>query len=239
MKPTAGIVIDQRFNGPPRIANGGYACAVVAKAVDGLAAVTLRRPVPVAQRLTLSTSGGRASLHSPDGELLAEAVSIDDLDVVVPGPVSVADAEAAMGRYPGRDWGERMFPCFVCGPDRTDGFGVFPGPVTDRDVAAALWTPHPAEATGDGRMPTELTWAVLDCTGSWAAVIRHDLPTGVVLGRMATDIVNAPQAGQTYVTVGWAELRDGRKLPAGAALFTRAGQLLASARLLCIEPRTR
>jgi hypothetical protein len=231
------VVIDARFTGPPQIANGGYACAVVAAGVDGPAEVTLHRPVPVARPLMLSTHGRQVTLHGPDGQLLVEAAPIDSLDITAPPPVSVADASAAMDRCPAHDLGERMFPCFVCSPNRADGLGVFPGPVTDRDLAAALWTPDAAMAAGDGRMPAELTWAVLDCTGSWAAVLRHD-PALALLGQMSTDLVDAPRAGQTYVTVGRAGPRDGRRLPATAALFTRDGELLASARLLCIEPKT-
>ena len=49
VSPTATstrIVLERRFNGPPATANGGYACGVVAKHVDGPAAVSLRRPGP-------------------------------------------------------------------------------------------------------------------------------------------------------------------------------------------------
>lgn len=236
---SAQVVIDERFNGPPGVANGGYACATVAGALDGPAATTLLQPVPVATPLVLDPRTQRATLHSTDGQLLAEAVPVDSLDEPTPEPVTLDEARAAMRRYPARDWGARMFPCFVCGPDRADGFGVFPGPVPGRDVAAAVWRTDRASADGDGQVPDELCWAVLDCTGSWAAMIHNGLQTGALLGRMTARILAPPDAGASYVTVGWAGARDGRKLPAGAALFTEDGDLVAQARLLCVEPRPR
>jgi hypothetical protein len=231
------VVIDERFNGPPRIVNGGYACATVAGALDRPAEVTLRRPVPVATPLLLTSDKRRATLQTDADELLAEAVTVDGLDGPVPAPISVTDAQDAMTHYPAHTWGGRMFPCFVCGPDRSDGFGVFPGPVPGRDVAAAVWRPDPALADGSGHMPDQLSSAVLDCTGSWSAIIHNGLQTGVFLGTMTTEILHQPAAGEPCIAVGWAGPREGRKLAADAALFTESGRLLARAHLLCIEPR--
>lgn len=56
MSPTATttrIVLERRFNGPAATANGGYACGVVARHVDGPAHVSLRRPVPLGTPLAL------------------------------------------------------------------------------------------------------------------------------------------------------------------------------------------
>jgi len=41
------VVIDDRFNGPAGSANGGYACAMAARWVDGPGEVTLRVPPPL------------------------------------------------------------------------------------------------------------------------------------------------------------------------------------------------
>src|SRR5215218_4317713 len=41
------IVIDRRFRGPDQSGNGGYTCGLVAGAMDGPAAVTLRLPPPL------------------------------------------------------------------------------------------------------------------------------------------------------------------------------------------------
>lgn len=233
----ADITIDPRFTGPPDVTNGGYACATVARAVDAVAEVTLRRPVPVATPLVLAGDGDRAVLSTREHQPLAEGLAVGALDISPPAIVSSAEAADAMGRYPALHWGDRMFPCFVCGPDRPDSLGVFPGPVANRRVVASVWRPDGELATASGAMPDEVSWGVLDCTGTWAAMIRHDLQIGALLGRMTAQVHTPPAPGRTYVAVGWAFPRDGRKLPAHAAILADDGTTVAVARLLCIEPR--
>jgi hypothetical protein len=43
------------------------------------------------------------------------------------------------------------------------------------------------------------------------------------------------KAGQPYVVAGWRLAEDGRKLTAGSALFTAAGQVAAAARATWIR----
>ena len=50
------LVIDDRYNGPPASANGGYACGRIAAFVDGPARVTLRKPPPLHTDCLLYTS---------------------------------------------------------------------------------------------------------------------------------------------------------------------------------------
>ena len=70
MSPTATmstVVIARRHNGPPETANGGYACGLVARHVDGPAHVSLRRPVPLATPLELERhDDGHVTLHDGD-----------------------------------------------------------------------------------------------------------------------------------------------------------------------------
>lgn len=228
------IVVDGRFNGPPQVVNGGYACGLVAGALDGVVEASLKRPVPVETPLGLSVEDGEAVLRDDHGVELARGVSLGDLDIDVPGPVAVEDATAAMSDYPGREWGERMFPCFVCGPGREDSLGVFPGPIADLNVVAATWTP--SERFGEQRREL-ITSAVLDCTGTWGTMVHNECETGAFLARMAAQVNRTPALGETLVAVGWGGPREGRKLPAGAALYDSAGAVVACARLLCIEPR--
>ncbi len=64
------------------------------------------------------------------------------VDVDVPNPVSVVEAERGGARYPWRH--RHPYPtCFVCGPQRVagDGLCIFPGPVEGRSLFAAPWTP--------------------------------------------------------------------------------------------------
>ena len=97
------IVIPRRFRGPPQSANGGYACGIVATAVEGPAAeVTLRVPPPLQRDLELTaTAGGGAQLR--DGEtLVAEGRPLVALDLEIPEPVTLDDAEAARRDIRGR-----------------------------------------------------------------------------------------------------------------------------------------
>jgi hypothetical protein len=47
------VVIAKRFCGPPKSANGGYACGLLAAHVDGDAEITLLAPPPLGQRLEI------------------------------------------------------------------------------------------------------------------------------------------------------------------------------------------
>ena len=92
MSPTATtstVVIARRHNGPPETANGGYACGLVARHVDGPAHVSLRRPVPLATPLELERhDDGHVTLHDGDA-LIAEAdpaLPLDGLGVIF-GPL--------------------------------------------------------------------------------------------------------------------------------------------------------
>ena len=71
----------------------------------------------------------------------------------------------------------------------------------------------------------------------FGAMVAHDLLEGVLLGRMTAEIDEPVRAGESYVAVGWAEAADGRKLPAGAALFRNGSQPVARARLLTFPPK--
>jgi len=230
------LVIDERFNGPPGWANGGYVCGLLAGYQSGGAEVTLRRPIPLATPLTVVPldGGGRGLMHGT--QLVAEAFSTS-VDLAVPEPVALAEAQSAVKAYPGFKL-EGMFPCFVCGPSRArgDGFRVFPSPVSGRDVVAAPWIPEPAITDADGSISPEFVWAVLDCTGTWATIVHLGMQLAP-LGRQATRIISVPRGGQSCVVVGWPIKRDGRKAHGGAAVFSESGDLLAFSRVTCIEPR--
>jgi hypothetical protein len=116
VSPTASstrLVLERRFNGPPATANGGYACGVLARHVDGPAAVSLRRPVPLGTPLELERhDDGHVTLH--DGAtLIAEADPELPLDFEPPYLPSVEEAREAAARRPG-DWPETFDACYVC-----------------------------------------------------------------------------------------------------------------------------
>jgi hypothetical protein len=218
------LIIPARFNGPPGSANGGYTCGVVAALLGEPAEVTLRLPPPLERPLRVERDNGRVEVYDGDA-LVAEAVRAE-VDVEPPAAVALADAERAAAGYDG--FREHAFPtCFVCGPERDDGLGIYAGRVDGTDLVAAPWTPHESQR--------ELVWAALDCPGAFAVGFagRGEL----VLGRLAARIERVPDVGEPCVVVGWPLGRDGRKLYAGTALFTAGGELLARARATWIEPR--
>jgi hypothetical protein len=235
------IVIDSRFNGPPDSANGGYTCGLLAAAIDGPAEVTLRQPPPLARELTLSRDGDRVLLLDDD-QLVAEAARPEGTWDVPPA-VSLDEAQAAITNSHFLVLPRPFETCFVCGPSRArgDGLEIYAGPVEGREnLHAATWKPDGSVAGHDGHVRPEIVWASLDCPTSspvanWAT--PGETPRPIVLARLAVDAPAPIPADAEYVITAWRIAVDGRKRQAGAALFTPAGELLASARALWIELR--
>ncbi len=219
------MIVPGRYNGPPDSANGGYACGLVAGILGGVAEVTLRLPPPLDRELDVVRADGRIEIRDGDA-LVAEAERVE-LDVEVPEPVSVKAAEHASTRYEGFVH-HAYNTCFVCGPKREDGLGVYAGPVEGRPgLLAAPWMP------GEDVTP-ELVWAALDCPSGWA--VDDFQREGVLLGRMAAEIDRLPALGEPHVVLGWRIGEDGRKRYAGSALVTADGEVLARARSTWIVP---
>ena len=147
------------------------------------------------------------------------------VDVELPAPVSVHDAEEARERHV-RDWSPEFRECYVCGV-RVDGLEISVGPVVGREPLHASPIALP-ESTA------ELVWAAIDCPGAYAvgAEGRGD----VVLGRMIARVSRVPEAGEPCVVASWPLGEGGRKLFAGTALFAEDGKLLALARQIWIVP---
>jgi hypothetical protein len=214
------MIIPPRYNGPPDSANGGYAAGLLSEALGGGFEVTLRRPPPLGVDLDLVGN----ELKQGD-VVIAEARRIGEV-LDAPPPVSLEEAEAASKRYAG--FRQHAYPtCFTCGPERSDGLGIFPGPVEGREgVVAATWTPN--------EVRPEIIWAALDCPSGWA--VDDYSREGVLLGRMAAAIHELPAMGEPNVVIGWPIAEEGRKRQAGSALFDRDGGLLAAARSTWIVP---
>jgi hypothetical protein len=219
------VSIPARFNGPPRSANGGYACGLFAALLGGRAEVTLRTPPPLDVPLTVTQ--GEAGLRVAHGETLVAEVEPAEVELDVAAPVSVEEAADASRGYAGFE-AHAYATCYVCGPARQDGLGIYPGPVEGRDVVAAPWSP-PHD------VPDEIVWAALDCPSGWA--IDRFSREGVLLGRLAARIVAPVRGGARYVVLGWPLAADGRKRRAASAVFTRDGRLCAFARSTWLVPR--
>jgi hypothetical protein len=150
-----------------------------------------------------------------------------------PRPPTPEEARAAARAF--RGFEAHVFPgCFVCGPERADGDGlrIFPGPVAERDLVAAPWTPDPSLDAGDGRVAVPFLWAALDCPG----VFAFPQPERVVLlGELTVRLERRARVGESCLVVGWETGRDGRKHHTGTALFGGDDRLHGVARATWLE----
>jgi hypothetical protein len=202
------LTIPARYCGPTGSGNGGYACGAIAAYADGPVTVKLRRPPPLEVAMTVEQGGEGLLRVRYDGTLIAEtAPSAAPLaEQHVPGPISMDEVRAVTGRA--RYFEDPYFPdCFVCGTNREpgDGLRIFPGPMLDRPMWAAPWTPDRSvagpqsagpesvgpgtagpESAGPGSagpervgpesaVRPEVVWAALDCPSGIAAGEGTDL----------------------------------------------------------------
>jgi hypothetical protein len=225
------VIIDRRYEGIPGVSLGGYVAGVAAKELGGSVTVTLARIVEPGSTLTLERNGSEVRLHIAD-ELAATAVE-SPFETTAPQPVTAHEAEVASARYPG--FTHHFFPnCFTCGPSRSVGEGlrIFPGPVDGRQVVAALWNPPTLCWQADETVASEFLWAALDCPAIWGHIVHGAAQPDdrAVTGRLAL-LQRAPVPGKrASIVLGWPIARDGRKVIAGAAIFSQAGNLLVEAR---------
>jgi hypothetical protein len=221
------VQIAGRFCGPPDSANGGYACGVVARLVDGPAEVTLRRPVPLGTALEAERHDDGHVTLMHDGELLAEADPALPLDLEPPYRPTVDEARAAM-RHGGHSLPAYFGHCFVCSATRTDGLGVAFGALEARPelTAAVLARREP--------LTPELVWAALDCP-SYTPAIWDGPPS--LLARMTAELLAPIPPQGPLVVVGWPLRTEGRKHESATALLDSSGRELARARALWIRLR--
>jgi hypothetical protein len=221
------VSFPRRFRGPLTSANGGYAAGRLAQFCDAKQVeATLRLPPPLDRPLEVTATDGGVLLL--DGDSVVAEARPGNVDADPPAPVSLAGAEDAATRHVGV--GSELFrECFVCGVRHEhDGLEIHAGPVAGREpLHAAPWTV--------GESALEIAWAAIDCPGAYAvgAAGRGE----IVLGRMTARVDRVPDVGERCVVVSWPLGEDGRKLYAGTALMTEAGDLLAIARQTWIAPR--
>ncbi len=229
------VLIGHGFCGPDGIGQGGYVCGLVAQAVDGDAEVTLHKPAPLGQPLTLEPGeGGRANLRH--GEILiAQGVPAAKTDLEVPEAPDFAAAEAASTRYAGHE--HTAYPnCFVCGRNRMeDGMRIFAGPVDGGGILASPWLPDARFADETGAVRAEFIWAALDCPGGFA--VNDDPYRKILLGRMSARQYAPVRVGQRHIATAWMTGGEGRKRYSGAAIFAEDGTLKATAQGTWILPR--
>ncbi|MBA3347522.1 MAG: hypothetical protein H0T13_03080 [Actinobacteria bacterium] len=160
-----------------------------------------------------------------DGEAVVAEATPASLRLDPPAPISLEAAEEAATRHV-RFGGEEFSECFTCGV-RTDALCIHAGQVTGSDLHAAPWTAM--------EVVPEVVWAAIDCPGAYA--VGGPGRGEVVLGRMTAEIRRVPEEGEHCIVLAWPLGGEGRKLHAGTALYSAAGELLALARQTWIAPR--
>jgi hypothetical protein len=227
------VIIPRRFCGPPTSGNGGYTCGLVARALGGNAEVTLRRPIPIEQEMTITVSGDSATLKLGE-DLIAEGKRAE-WSLALAHRASFSEAIAAAKRSPA--FQNHPFPtCFVCGPDRAEGDGlrIFPGnPNGQRGIFAAPWIPAAEFADNEGNVLDVFIWAAMDCPTGFAA--GFPWAGKLVTGRLAVNFIAPVRAGEHCVAVSWKTGEEGRKHHASAALLGEDGSVRAHAKATWIK----
>lgn len=234
MSATA-VTIEKRFCGFPEAALGGYVCGLLADALGAAEADSwLRAPVPLDTGLEIGIEDARAILRD-EANLLAEAAT-GELDLDAPEPVSFEAAEQASKSFPGFE--RHLYPgCFGCGtePPEGEGLRLFPGQLDGGEMLAAPWTPKGA-LLGEDDVPREIVWSAFDCPQLWSLILWEE--TGPdetwVTGQMTSRLERPVRVGEPHVVVSWPIDREGRKLYAGAAIFTAGGELCGLSRQTAI-----
>jgi len=221
------ITIGHRYRGPEGSANGGYTAGLLASRLEGPVEVTLRLPPPLERPLVVEARGDGVVLL--DGDALVAEARPAEFELDVPPAISWDDAVEASGHYHAFE-ADSFHGCFSCGQLRAEGDGlrILPGRTAPTDPVAAPWIAR--------EVSVPVVWAAIDCSGAYALSAQGRGET--LLGRMAVRIERLPEDGERCVVGGWPLGADGRKLYAGTALWSDAGELLARARQTWIQPRT-
>lgn len=226
------ITIAGRYNGPKTSAQGGYACGALARFVGEPAEVTLRTPPALDRSLSVVAGEGRA-VRVMDGEtLVAEGRPAEPPSVEPPIRPTFEQALEARQMHPGNAIRHPLSCCFVCGPERSDGLHVSPGPIdAERDVGAAPFEPDGSVAA-EGLVRPEIVWAVLDCPSyvpsMWSGVRTGKGPVSL-LGRFTAQRHREVGADERLAVVGWPLGGEGRKRHTAAALIDEDGEIAARA----------
>jgi hypothetical protein len=201
---------------------------VVAGELGWNAEVTLKAPPPLDTPMEVRP-GTDGTVAVFDGETEVAQGRAVELELDVPGPVTLEQADAAKAACPWLD--AHPFPtCFACGPDRDPGDGLrqFTSPVDGLDgIYATSWEADPTLADAEGNVAPVAMWAALDCPTS--VVITGD-PRPHVLGRLAARLFEPAPAAEPLISVAWPVETGERKSVGGSAIYTADGRLCAYSR---------
>ncbi|MDW3219598.1 MAG: hypothetical protein R8F63_13380 [Acidimicrobiales bacterium] len=232
------VVIESRFHGPPRSANGGYACGLAAKSLGQPAAtVRLHLPPPLNTALEVERSADEVALVGPDGIVVSATAGVPT--VAAPSAVSPSEAAALRTDFDLDEYtNAHIFPtCFACGParDDRDGLRLFPGDAGRDALVAWPWSPHESVGDEDGLVDVAVLWAALDCPSGMAFLVDADPGSpGMVLGTMTARVLRRAATGESLVVGGWRVASEGRRRMAGSVIWDETGDILALAETVWI-----
>lgn len=196
--------------------------------------VDFHRPAPLGTPIRITIDGAGGEIGDARGSFAIARPA--DVTLDVPAPPTWEEALAATGEYV-TEAPISQPNCFGCGPDRHRGnglrqvLGLLPG----RHLGAAAWIPAPALGNRDANLPTELTWAALDCPGGVARSRLTDAGGPALTAYLAAAILRPVVVGERHIAFGWRISRSGRKTVVGSALATADGQLCALGQALWID----
>jgi hypothetical protein len=229
------VIVAPRFCGPVGSGNGGYVSGLLGAFSPEALEVRLRLPTPLGVPLAVR-AGEDGALELRDGERVIATAAPAALALEVPAAVGTEAAAEAAAIWRGQR--EHVSPgCFVCGPARSDGLGLMPGPLQHdgRACVATPWCPDASLAGTRGRVRPEFLWAALDCPGYFAVV--PDSRT-MLVGSFSCRVDDVVAVGERCVVVGWSLGGKGRSFRAATALYGEDGRCVARAIALWIEPRS-
>ncbi len=221
------VIVPSRFKGPPKSANGGYTCGLLARRIEGDAAASLKMPPPLDTPMAITRSGASVEMYLDD-RVVGRAQPAA-LDLAVPSRPAPLRLGGDPVDAPGRPKEFAPFStCFVCGKAREhpDGLCIHPQQVEGREgMVAAPWRLHAGLAAGGGAVATEFLWAALDCPGYFACAPGE----AALLARLTVRIDAPLQADGEATVIGWDLSGAGRKRRCGTAILAPDGSLVASA----------
>jgi len=227
------VTIAERFKGPPKSANGGYACGLMGRALAAAnpgKAVTASLMVspPLEKDLQLIITSDAALM---DGDIQVGKAQCATLDLTVPDlpapfelgidPVDAPDAPGAFRPFA---------TCYVCGKDRHAGDGLCIHSrqvIGHKGMVGAPWVLDKNLSDAEGLVDPIYLWAALDCPGYFACAAGE----AALLGRLTVEILAPLKASGTATVIGWDLDTDktGRKRQCGTAIYDQEGTLIAKA----------
>lgn len=222
------VLIDRRWNGPRRSANGGYAAGSIARHVDAdIVTVVLKRPIPLRRALDVLHDGRGGVTVRARRRVVATAQPGRLVDSPPPRPPSFEEAVAARSAHPLIGVRHPLSDCVVCGPSRIDGMHVTPGPVADRPgELAAPWIVDSRDCYG-GFAEYSAVWAALDCTSYPASALEDSVLC--LLGTMTAAVERRPRVGEHLVVHAWTREERGRRYETSVAIIDSDGKTVAQA----------